>query len=181
MFVWDITENRSQRLDGGKAVTVEETSLKLEVKTFSEQHGREVCRWNYEKEYAVYNLPSWKMVKKLAYDISIPEKREKEYYAVCWKGELIGYFRLIQEQNVILAGVGLKPEFCGLGRGIFLVKVMVEQAGRQYPGKRLCLIVRTFNKRAINCYQKAGFLPKGMIEKQISGKTVPFLVMEYKP
>lgn len=159
--------------------TAKAYACNFEIKAFSEQHGKEICRWHYEEEYAVYNLPCWKRAVALGYDISDPEIRAKEYYAVYLEKEFMGYCRLIQNEGWVLAGVGMRPDYCGRGYGHFFVQAVVDLAKTEYPGRTLRLMVRTFNKRAVCCYRKAGFITIGLVEKQVMGQDIQFLVMEY--
>ena len=42
-----------------------------------------------------------------------------------------------------------------------MVKTMIELSKQLFPNKPLYLEVRTWNERAIACYQKAGFVVEG--------------------
>ena len=54
-------------------------------------------------------------------------------------------------------GIGVNPDCCGKGYGQQMTKTAWEISRNLFPGKRMYLEVRTWNSRAVRCYQKAGF------------------------
>ncbi|MDU1338737.1 MAG: GNAT family N-acetyltransferase [Clostridium butyricum] len=51
----------------------------------------------------------------------------------------------------------MKPDLCGQGLGYKLMDILKSESRRRYNNKTIILEVRSFNKRAINCYKKSGF------------------------
>lgn len=58
---------------------------------------------------------------------------------------------------MIFLGVGVKPQFCSKGYGTDIVKKAIQESIKKYGNIPIYLDVRLWNKRAINCYLKAGF------------------------
>ncbi|MGL5189693.1 MAG: GNAT family N-acetyltransferase [Cetobacterium sp.] len=129
------------------------------IKKMSESEAREVVSWKYEGRYSVYNYPTWKELCELKWGIVIKEKREKEFYTVFDKEKVLyAYIRFQKKDEYYLIGLGLKPEVCGKGEGDILMELIKNIAALLNENiKLLKLEVRTFNKRAIKCYLKAGF------------------------
>ena len=132
--------------------------MNLKLGTLNEDHVKEICNWKYPNEYSVYNFPEWSMVVSEKWDIGIQAKREKEFVAIInEENNLCGYIRFINNYDYILVGIGLKPSLCGQGFGKNIMKLLKDESEIRYGNKRISLEVRTFNKRAIKCYKKAGF------------------------
>ena len=54
-------------------------------------------------------------------------------------------------------GIGVNPDCCGKGYGQQMTRMAWEISQTLFPGKPMYLEVRTWNQRAIRCYEKAGF------------------------
>ena len=54
-------------------------------------------------------------------------------------------------------GVGMKPELCGQGRGRTLMALALAKILETRGCTTVMLAVRTFNTRAVRCYERAGF------------------------
>ena len=122
----------------------------------TENDKKEICSWKYDGEYSIYNLPSFEEMKKLQSGFMNPE-REKNYRAFLIDDILIGYINLTEKENGIFLGVGVHPDFCGKGSGKERLKKACQIAEELYYNEPLYLEVRTWNKRAINCYKQVGF------------------------
>lgn len=119
-----------------------------------------ICGWTYEPPYSVYNFGSWEVAVNNGYSIADACQREKQFRAVLdEQGELAGYLRMTeQEDGSVELGWGMSPKNCGIGKGQAFVEAVSEYALAQFPGRRLMLEVRTFNKRALKCYEKSGYI-----------------------
>lgn len=58
-------------------------------------------------------------------------------------------------------GIGVNPNLCNCGYGNTILLLAYEISKELYPSKPLYLEVRTWNKRAIRCYEKSGFKIEG--------------------
>lgn len=148
----------------------------------TEQNAREICGWKYADEYAVYNYPDWETLQNRKWAIADPERRRKEFYSVfSQENNLVAYFRLVKESDGLLLGLGMKPEYCGKGFGSAFMALIVRYAEQNFPGNNLQLDVREFNRRAIKCYEKAGFLTAERRFKKTPAGSGWFLRMVLKP
>ena len=154
--------------------------MKFILNNLTEENAKEICSWKYEGEYAVYNYPDWNVVAAQNWAIAKEEKRCREFKAVLNEsGELCGYFRMIDSGEYILVGVGLKPSICGNGLGSILMKLLKNECFRRFNNKKIVLEVRSFNKRAIKCYEKAGFTAVDSYERNTLIGSAIFIKMEF--
>ena len=88
-----------------------------------------ITAWEYEGEYAIYNATPYAEQKKKGFGFANPLNHFYSFYA---GEELVGFINLYEEETEVFSR-------------------------RLFPGKPLYLEVRTWNTRAVRCYQKAGF------------------------
>lgn len=132
--------------------------MKLRLEELTESYAKQICSWKYSDEYSIYNYPEWSKICCEKWAITIAEKRKTEYnFLVDDYGSLYGYIRLINKDDYVLIGVGLKPTLCGQGLGSTVMEIVKRQCKKIYGDKKIVLEVRSFNERAIKCYAKAGF------------------------
>ena len=74
---------------------------------------------------------------------------------------LIGFTCLYEEDREIMIGIGVAPEYCGRGYGREMLETTCGLSETMFPSKPLYLEVRTWNARAVRCYEKAGFVIDG--------------------
>lgn len=152
--------------------------MELQIKPMSEDAAKEVCRWAYPGEYAVYNYPSWEDLKRSNSGPANDFIRETQFYAVYDRDFLAAHFRLAEEEDAVTIGLGFCPEYCGKGAGRALMALIKDCARERFPKKDLRLFVRTFNQRAIRCYEQAGFRRQSTIKvKTPTGEAVMYDMM----
>ena len=93
---------------------------------------------------------------------------------------LCGYIRFIENKDFVLVGLGLKPSLCGQGLGNILMKLLKNECKKRYGSKKIALEVRSFNKRAIKCYERSGFKITDVYQKDTLIGSDEFIMMEYK-
>lgn len=138
--------------------------MELQIKPMSEAAAREVCRWKYPGEYAVSNYPAWEDLKTSNSGPANDFIRETQFYAVYDRDVLAAHFRLAEDGDSVTVGLGFCSEYCGKGAGSALMALVKDCARERFPNKPLRLFVRTFNQRAIRCYERAGFRRQGIIK-----------------
>ena len=69
----------------------------------------------------------------------------------------------------ILYGIGVNPDLCNKHYGQRMLSITYEISKKLYPNKPLYLEVRTWNIRAVKCYQKAGFRIDGQAYELTTG------------
>ncbi len=126
----------------------------------TENEKNEICNWKYDGKYAIYNLkPQTELINNKE-GIYNPDNAEN-YYAFYENDLFVGYINMVERNNKFSIGIAVKPELCSKGYGRQMLTICSEIAGNITPGKPLGLQVRTWNKRAVRCYKKAGFVPDG--------------------
>jgi ribosomal-protein-alanine N-acetyltransferase len=154
--------------------------MNLRLTDFTETHARDICTWKYDGEYSIYNYPEWDKISNEKLAITMEEKRKNEFLAVINDyNRLCGYLRLMDKHEYILVGIGLKPSLCGKGLGSTLMEILKQHCERIYPNKNIILEVRSFNKRAINCYKKSGFKAEYTYQKDTPIGPDEFIRMKY--
>lgn len=146
----------------------------------SEEQAKEICNWRYEGKYSIYNFSDWETVVKNKWELSIEKKRKSEFVAIVLNNELISYGRISLKFDKVYIGIGLRPCFCGKGHGKNIMKLLIEECKRRFPNNGIVLEVRSFNKRAINCYRNVGFEVKDKyMKKTFDDSEDEFYYMEY--
>ncbi|MCQ2411860.1 MAG: GNAT family N-acetyltransferase [Sphaerochaetaceae bacterium] len=128
-----------------------------QVSHLTEKEAKEVCSWRYSDIYSVYNYPSWEECMRLGWSITNETKRQQEFFAVTCEGQFLALFRIMDRGDHVELGVGMKPEYCGQGNGRMLTELALAKIEELYGQIPVQLLVRTFNTRAIACYEKVGF------------------------
>lgn len=139
--------------------------------------AREISTWVYGGEYAIYSESSYE--EKAASGSAILDlERRRQFACFYLQDVLAGYIRLRDEGDRVIFGIGLRPDLCGLGYGQRITRQAIALSREEHPGKPLCLMVRSWNGRAIRCYEKAGFRKTG--ERDLVTPLGPgrFVVME---
>lgn len=128
----------------------------MHLSQLTEEEAKTISTWFYQGSYSVYNLPSWSTMCKMSYGMTSDKIRTKQFFAV-YTTNLIGMGRIKPAHDGIYLAILLKPDLLNQGLGSKAFKLLCLSAQDQYPGLRLKLRVRHFNKAAIRCYEKNGF------------------------
>ena len=134
------------------------------------QSAGKILSWKYPAPYDVYNMK----------DASggLEELLCGEYYGVASPdGSLLGFFCYgnsarvpalqpygAYEEDALDIGLGIAPEFCGMGMGLEFLKQGMAFAAKEFPrrAQRLRLTAAAFNERAKAVYRRAGFETVGV-------------------
>ncbi|WP_372713473.1 GNAT family N-acetyltransferase [Ilyobacter sp.] len=147
----------------------------------SEEYAREISQWKYPKEYSIYNFPSWSEMSKLRWAITFKEKRENEFLGFFIRDSLIGFGQIVKGNREIIIGLGIRPDLCGYGYGTRIMAILIEECQKIDINSVISLKVRSFNKRAINCYKKFGFQEKSKYKTYSLSGEEEFIKMELHP
>jgi RimJ/RimL family protein N-acetyltransferase len=92
----------------------------------------------------------------------------------------IGLFELFKQHGDTLVAIALgERDYWGKGYGTDAMKIMLRYAFDELNLRRVGLIVFEYNPRAIRSYEKAGFVPEGIVREvmQRDGKRWDFQYM----
>lgn len=128
----------------------------LLYRNLTEEDKLQICSWKYDGDYEIYNLPSYEEMKELRIGFMNP-KSEKNYLAFFDGDILVGFVNILEEDTEVFIGIGVNPALCGKHYGRQMLSLAYEASKQSYPTKPLYLEVRTWNARAVKCYEKAGF------------------------
>ncbi len=144
----------------------------------------EISTWTYQEQYQIYSMDNT--------DECRSELLGGEYYAVIDSiGELVGYFCFGEAAQVPIGrtfgvystikykdiGLGMKPQFCGQGKGYDFISAGICFAKCELSASELRLTVARFNQRAIKVYDKIGFREKYSFVREANNEKTEFLVM----
>ena len=132
----------------------------LESHILNNEEKKIICSWKYEGEYALYNMPSYESMFERQFGFCNP-KNTNNYKAYYDGNIFVGFTNAYEEESEIFVGIGVNPECCSHGYGQKMLQMLSEDCSSLYSNKQLYLEVRSWNKRAIACYQKAGFVIDG--------------------
>jgi ribosomal-protein-alanine N-acetyltransferase len=137
--------------------------------------AREISRWHYGPPYDFYDATSDRDDLEELLD---PERREGTYFsALDGEGALVGFFQFEREGETIDIGLGLRPDLTGKGLGVDYLLAGLEFARERFSPERFTLSVATFNERAIEVYERAGFRRGAVYMHHTNGANHPFLAM----
>jgi len=152
--------------------------MNFEFKPMDEEYARAIAGWHYEGMYAFYD-----MEKDLEDLEEFLDQRnwDDHYYAVTDdRGDLIGFFSFEREEEVVILGLGLRPDLTGRGWGQAFFEAGLDFARNKYRPVTFVLSVATFNQRAIHVYRKAGFEDVEVFMNATNGDQYEFLRMARK-
>lgn len=132
----------------------------LTYRALSQEDKAEIAAWHYEGEYAAYDFPPLEEMEKQQMAFTAPGS-EKNYLGWHVGDILMGFTNLLEEETEIFVGIGVNPAYLSQGWGRKILLAAYEVSKENFPGKPLYLEVRTWNKRAVTCYQRAGFVIDG--------------------
>ncbi|MDU2686218.1 GNAT family N-acetyltransferase [Paeniclostridium sordellii] len=154
--------------------------MNLKPVKFTEELAKEVTTWKYEGDYEIYNLPSWDEVLKKQISLCREEKRKNFIGYVNEQNNLVGFVNLVDEGGSVFLGIGVKPKYCGVGIGKQIIKMALDECRKRYKNKPIILEVRSWNKRAINCYESQGFKVINIKKQETYAGIGEFFVMKYE-
>lgn len=120
----------------------------------TENEKHEINDWKYSGDYAIYNNPPYEEQKKTGRGFA---NTANHFYSFYDNAALVGFINLSDEGSEVFFGIGASPDYCNKGYGQQMTQTAWEISQQLFPGKPVYLEVRTWNKRAVRCYEKAGF------------------------
>jgi len=113
--------------------------------------------WKFGGQYSIYD--------EKPYD-GIHHNPKANLFSFYDEDDYIGFINVIDEGEQIFFGIEVNPEFVNKGYGSQMAIKSKDIARELFGAKPMYLEVRTWNKRAVHCYEKAGFVIEGQPFKQ---------------
>jgi len=157
--------------------------LKLRFGSLTEENVKEMCTWEYENLYDLYNLGSWDvLVKEADESIVDPIKRDENFLGFFdINDKLLGFVEFsYPKEGITRLGLGLNPESCGKSLGILFMGMIIDEVKKRNPENKIDLEVLTWNKRAFKVYQRSGFEIVETYERKTPSGIGEFHRMVYK-
>jgi RimJ/RimL family protein N-acetyltransferase len=107
-------------------------------------------------------------------------KQTAKVFSAKYENELIGFSILSDDEEGTEFRIALNPDKIGKGFGRAISLATMKEAFETMGKESIYLIVRLNNFPAIKLYEQIGFMPKYELNKDIQGKPIRFLKMEYK-
>lgn len=146
-----------------------------------EAHAREICAWTYEPPYDIYSYGSYENAVRYEEAIADETKRAQQFFGVFSEADdIMGFVELTETDSDVVIGLGLRPDLCSRGLGQALTTEAVQAARRIAKGRKITLEVRRFNRRAIICYERSGFVIVEEFERKTPTGIGDFYRMEYR-
>ena len=137
--------------------------------------ANKIAGWRYDTPYDFYD---WDADPEDLAEVQDAEQRRDVYFSVRdKKGQLVGFFQFEQKDEVVDVGLGLRPDLTGKGLGLEFMLEGLEFARRRFDPEGFSLSVATFNERAIQVYERAGFRRGEVFTHHTNGGDHPFLSM----
>lgn len=115
-----------------------------------------ICSWSYPLPYDVYNYVSFD--EAIENKSPLLDVENADNYLCFWDDEiLIAYISIYKKGDCVFIGIGLAPDYCSKGLGKYYLKQGIATAKIRYPNDRIWIQVRSWNIRAIRCYESCGF------------------------
>lgn len=130
----------------------------------TEAYAAQISGWQYPAPYEVYSMKAnQEEIDQLMNGLHAAVLDETGaltgFLAFGWAAQVRGEAseHIYEDETFSDIALGLKPELCGRGLGIRLVKCAIAFIKELFPEDGVRLTVRADNPRAIRVYGKAGF------------------------
>ncbi|NQX69252.1 GNAT family N-acetyltransferase [Paenibacillus alba] len=157
--------------------------LPWSIVPLTDDHCKELCTWQYPAPYELYNWPSWDTMQQEQSEFADLLIRAEQYRGVIdEEGTLTGFAQFFPIVGVTRIGLGLRPDLCGKGAGLGtqFVQLLIQEAQRRAPKQEIDLEVLVWNERAIQTYQRAGFMLTDTYDKWTPTGVSAFHCMVYR-
>lgn len=150
------------------------------ITNMNEQAAKQICSWEYEYPYSVYNYYNYE--EALQVGARIIQSQYADDYLCFWNDDkLEAYISYIFQSDRLYLGISLSPDCCGKGMGKEYLLKGIQEAYKKYGTDiSIWLKVRSWNKRAVKCYLSCGFIIEyAQIAKNRFNSDEEFCFMKY--
>jgi ribosomal-protein-alanine N-acetyltransferase len=149
--------------------------MRLTIAPLRWRDARAIARWHYPEPYAIYDM---RMLVPMLIETTLSLFGAHLYYhALNERGELIGFFSLVNWNDEVEVGLALRPDLTGQGLGLDFLLAGLAYATKTFHPVRFRLDVATFNQRALRVYERANFQPVRTFTRTIGRQQVECVEM----
>jgi RimJ/RimL family protein N-acetyltransferase len=124
--------------------------VKLAIEQATGPDLAEIAEWRYESPYDFYDGDQEPVLNP-----------ERFFTARDEDGGVVGFYYFESRGDVLVYGLGLRPDLTGDGLGLDFFRVGLEFGRDRFRPVRVILSVAAFNERARIVYERAGFVVTG--------------------
>lgn len=143
------------------------------IQKMSQKSAEEIAKWHYEEPYDFYDMSN---DEEDLHELLC--ERGDHYFEVIENHVCIGFYSIMEEDDHIEIGLGLRPDFTGKGHGKKFLEDLLDYISLNYEKKKIVLRVASFNSRAIHLYEKCGFNRIRSFVQATNGSFYEFIEME---
>jgi ribosomal-protein-alanine N-acetyltransferase len=151
--------------------------LDFHFKPLTERDANAIAGWHYNGIYSFYDMDQ--DPEDLA-ELLDPASWDRYYRVSDENDNLIGFFSYEQEGETVEIGLGLRPDLTGRGLGLAFVQAGLDFGLEMFHPVFFCLSVVSFNQRAIQVYERAGFRQVETYMQETNGGAYEFVRMVRK-
>ncbi len=133
--------------------------------------------WKYPDKYSFYDMTE---DEEDLNDLLDKKNWSNKYFAALNEDELVGFYSIRFEDEIMWIGLALKPELTGKGIGSNFVLSGLDFAISEFSYKKshIMLAVLLDNQRAIKSYEKLGFVKTEEYMQKTNGSEFKFIKMK---
>jgi len=138
--------------------------MKLNFSKITRAEAREICTWEYQPPYEIYNLnnsPTPEEVEAMLnplYDYHAIRDEGGSLVAFCSFGEDARVAGGCYAEEVLDIGIGIRPDLTGQGLGKDFTQAVLAFAEQRFSPKVMRVTIAAFNQRAQQVCINAGFI-----------------------
>jgi ribosomal-protein-alanine N-acetyltransferase len=150
--------------------------MALRFEQMTQEEAEAIAAWRYEPPYDFYDARADE--EDLGLLLSAERRAGRTFAVKDEAGGLVGFFTYGQEADVVVVGLGLRPDLTGRGLGAPFVTAGLGFARERFTPRQFRLSVATFNARAIKVYERVGFVRTRSFPHETNGGVFRFVEME---
>lgn len=149
--------------------------MKLTFRPMTHADAREFTSWQYEGDYAMYNLSSDDIEAEAKYMVN----PDNHFYAIYDGEDMVGHAVFHGEARVaggdysieaLDIGAGMRPDWTGQGKGGNIIAQIMKFGREHYEATAFRATIAAWNKRAQKATTKNGFTEVSRFISERSGK-----------
>lgn len=156
----------------------------LKIEQMDYDKAKQISKWTYDEPYSIYSMEeSENCIDELLsglYFSAVDEAKNLIGYYCFGKAAQVpagNQFGVYSDKKFMDIGLGIKPNLCGQGIGLYFLNKGLEYGKNKLNVKEIRLTVAVFNSRAIKVYEKAGFKKVDSFRRISQCGETEFLVM----